>query len=275
MAKKNKSTKEMPVPIPQKKKRGEKIFLIIALILAIICLLSSIGTHFLLFKNNNENNERAAYPAYYYPSFVSFNNKTFVLMYVPAVNDNGKGVITTLGVEAMPGSGKVLVDIDNLVFWDDTQTSIRTAKTVTHYITNKDINKYDLVYAINTNASMIGGPSAGAAIAIATIAAIENKKLRDDVMITGAISPDGSIEPVSAVSAKAAAAKQINMSLFLVPPGQSTEIVYDITKKCSMIDNIEYCSIEQVPRKIDISKEVGIKIVEVSTVEEALKYFFY
>ncbi len=210
---------------------------------------------------------------YYYPQFVSFDNSTFVSMYMPAVDDNGKGVITTLGVESVKGTGKVLVDIENLVFWDDTQTSIRTAKIVAREITGKDLSKYDLIYNIHTNATMIGGPSAGAAITIATIAAIENKKLRDDVMITGSIDSDGIIGPVSGVSAKAQAAKQINVTTFLVAKGQSVEKVYDIIKKCTKTGNTEYCSIEQTPRLINIAQEVGIKVVEVETIEEAIRYF--
>lgn len=254
------------------KKRTESrtltILLIIIMSILIVFLIISLTQFKISYQDTGETKTE-----YYYPQFVSFDNSTYISMYMPAVDDNGKGVITTLGVESIKGTGKVLVDIENLVFWDDTQTSIRTAKLVAKEITGKDLSKYDLIYNIHTNASMVGGPSAGAAITIATIAALENKKLRDDVMITGSVNSDGSIGQVSGVSAKARAAKQINVSIFLVPKEQSVEKVYDITKKCTKTGEIEYCSVQQTPRFINIAQDVGIKIVEVETIEEALRYF--
>jgi len=47
-------------------------------------------------------------------------NSTRAIAYLPAVDKNGSGVITTLVVEAVQGSGRTLVDIDNLLFWADT-----------------------------------------------------------------------------------------------------------------------------------------------------------
>jgi uncharacterized protein len=121
---------------------------------------------------------------------------------------------------------------------------------------------------------MVGGPSAGAAITIATIAALENKSINEKVMITGSVDSDGKIGRVSSISAKAEAAKQINVTTMLVPYGQSIEIVYEISKNCQNIGSLEYCSIEQTPRPVDISEQVGIEIKEVRTVEEAMQYFF-
>jgi predicted S18 family serine protease len=77
---------------------------------------------------------------------------------IPAIaNINGKktGVITTLKVSAIPGEGRTLTNIENLLFWIDTQSSIRVAKHVAQRITNKDISKIDLIYTIKSNASII------------------------------------------------------------------------------------------------------------------------
>src|SRR3972149_7032809 len=130
-----------------------------------------------------------------------------VSLNVPAVDNDGKGVVTTLKVDAKPGNGKVLVDVNQLLFWTDTQYSIQTAKNVAHQITGVDLSKVDLTYSIETTAPVIEGPSAGAALTIATIAALENKPLNKSVMITGTINADGTIGDVGAVSAKANAAK--------------------------------------------------------------------
>jgi uncharacterized protein len=196
-----------------------------------------------------------------------------VALKVPAVDNEGKGVVTRLLVEAQPGQGRVLTDINNLLFWIDTQYSIQIAKKVAENITKINVSSVDLIYAIETNASLIEGPSAGAALTVATIAALENKTINQSVMITGTINPDGSIGEVGAVAEKAKASKDVGATLFLVPKGQGTEINYKPVQKCEKIGPITYCTVTYTTEKIDISKSIGIEVKEVSTIEEALKYF--
>src|SRR5439155_3026293 len=76
-------------------------------------------------------------------------------IYVPAVDNNGNGVVSTLKVQAIPGSGKILVNIDQLSYFLDTQTSIRTASQVASKYANFDLSKVDLVYSIDTPAQVI------------------------------------------------------------------------------------------------------------------------
>jgi len=201
-------------------------------------------------------------------------NATQATTLLPAIDKEGNGVLTLLVVEAVPGSGRTLVDIDSLLFWDDTQHSIRIAKKVAEDISGIDADNYDFVYNIYANASVIGGESAGAAITIATISVMENKKLRDDVVITGTVNHDGTIGPVQAILPKAKAAGEAGANIFLVPLLQGQEIVYETQQHCEKFGPTEYCTTEQVPRKVNISEETGIEVIEVGTIEEALKYFF-
>ncbi|MGB9708156.1 MAG: S16 family serine protease [Candidatus Pacearchaeota archaeon] len=201
-------------------------------------------------------------------------NSTQATAFLPAVDNEGNGVITLLAVEAVKGSGRTLVDIDNLLFWGDTQHSIRIAKNVAENITGVDISNYDIVYNIYANASIIGGESAGAAITLATIAVLQNKSLRDDVIITGTINHDGSIGPVQAILPKAKAAKANNATIFLVPVLQSREVTYETRKHCEKFGVTEYCTEEQVPVRVNVSEEAGIQVIEVSTISEAMQYFF-
>jgi len=206
--------------------------------------------------------------------FVSLDGSTRVEMKIPAVDSEGEGVNTVLTVEASPGTGRTLTDIDNLLFWADTQHSIRIARRVAENITKKRVDDYDIVYTIEANASLIGGPSAGAALVIATIAALEGRELRDDVMITGGINHDGTISPVSAILEKAKAARSAGATLFLVPLLQSRDVVYEESEHCEVFGYSEICTTETRPRKIDVSKEAGIEVREVETVEDAMGYFF-
>jgi len=199
--------------------------------------------------------------------------RNIVSLQAPAIDDEGKGVSTTLTVESVPGKGRVLTDIDHILFFMDTQNSIQIAKSVAENITGFNMSKVDLIYQIETNATAIGGPSAGAALTIATIAVVENKTLNPKVGITGTINPDGTIGAVGGIEEKARASKEVGIELFLVPEGQGTEITYTPKKECRQIGPILYCTTEYLTKETDISKSVNITVKEVSTVEEALKYF--
>ena len=205
--------------------------------------------------------------------FVSLGNSTLITMNLPAVDAAGNGVATILSVEAVPGSGRTLTDIENLLFWADTQQSIRMARFVANNISNKNVNTHDLIYTIKANASLIGGPSAGAAITIATIFALRREKPREDIMITGTINHDGSIGPVSAILEKAKASKQAGANIFLVPLLQSRDVVYETTEHCEKFGYTEICQTESIPRKIDVASEAGIQVIEVANINDALEYF--
>src|SRR4030043_1655504 len=59
--------------------------------------------------------------------FVAIGNETVVTMRLPAVDATGHGVLTDMAVEVRNGTGRILVDINNLFFWADTQQRIKLA----------------------------------------------------------------------------------------------------------------------------------------------------
>lgn len=200
-------------------------------------------------------------------------SKRSIRMVVPAVDSEGNGVTATLQATLVPGEGRALANVNQILFWVDTQHSIRTALRVAENITGISIKNYDMIYSIETNASIIEGPSAGAALTILTVAALENKTLNASVMITGTINHDGTIGPVSQIIEKAEVAKNNDVTLFLVPIGQGIQTTYKEEKHCERYGFVEFCTTELKPEKISVGEKVGIDIKEVSTIQEALKYF--
>ena len=216
----------------------------------------------------------SSYTALTAPDIINPEGEIFVSsLLLPAVDADGNGVTTSLDVQLLEGQGRALANIDKLLFWTDTQNSIRTARAVSEMVTGKDMTQYDLVYTIRANASVIEGPSAGAALTIATIAALEKQPLNTSVMITGTINNDGSIGLVGEVLQKAKAAKDIGAEVFLVPPTQSSEIRYSSERSCENIGWSQVCTVEQIPERVQIEQEAGISVVEVANVQEAMKYF--
>ena len=202
-----------------------------------------------------------------------YNDSSMVTMRVPAVDKDGKGVMATLSVDTKPGIGMTLVDINQILFWVDTQDSIRTAKIVARDVTGVDLSKYDIIYSIQANASAIEGPSAGAAMAIATILELENKTFNKNVTITGTLNEKGEIGKVSGIVAKAEATETAGMNLLIVPTGQKIYTVYKQEKSCEDYLLTKICRSVTKPEDVDVEEEVGIRVIEAGNIQEALKYF--
>lgn len=143
------------------------------------------------------------------------------------VDQSGNGVIIPLEVKIVGGNGSISVNIKNVDLQAGVQSSIRTAADVAEDYTNRDLGSRDVTVSfINEDDAIVSvdGTSAGGAITATIIAAIQNKTMRNDVLMTGTINSDGSIGPVGSVSTKAQAAKDYGASIFLVPSGQRVSL---------------------------------------------------
>lgn len=191
---------------------------------------------------------------------------------VPAVDQSGQGTVSRISVRAMQGTGQILADINSVLFFVDTQNSIRVAKEVAQNYTGIDLSRVDLVFSVHTNASVIEGPSAGAALAVATIAALVKRQPRENILITGVIYPDGRIGAAGGIEKKAAAAKRHGAVLFLVPQGNIFENGFEKIRSCGQYEGFAYCETNYTPKGFGLDGN-GLKVSGVSNINDALKYF--
>ncbi|MBS3168086.1 hypothetical protein J4216_03120 [Candidatus Woesearchaeota archaeon] len=195
------------------------------------------------------------------------NTKEMTLL---GVTSEGRGMPVKMTVEVKPGNGLVLVNIDNVLADYLTQLSARTAAKVASNITRISLSNMDVIYNIKANAEVVAGPSAGAAMTIATIAAIQNKDIDHNVLVTGGVDENGIITQVGNIKEKARAAKDINATTFIIPQA-AYNVGYEKTKSCKILDNLEYCQIQFLPKEEDLSKALEINTLPIKTVEEAAK----
>ena len=200
-----------------------------------------------------------------------FSNK--VEIFLPAVEEEGYGTMAWLEVGINEGEGRVLLNINDISFLEDTQESVRIAKSVAERTTNIDTSNYDIIYSFNANASKIEGPSAGPAIAITTSIVLKNKTINKSVTITGYLREDGTIGKVSGILEKAESAKRNQIKLLLIPVGQKIQTKVETEKNCENGFLKTYCKTETISKKVDIQEEFGIDVIEVENISEALKYF--
>jgi uncharacterized protein len=205
------------------------------------------------------------------------DGEVHIEMTLPAVDNTGQGVTGKLITIVKPGTGRIFFDVTSVLGQPDTQESGRVAAQVAAEYTHLELGSYDIFYTIEVNASVIEGPSAGAAMAIAVAAGMQNISIDPHVVITGIINEDGRIYPVGAIKQKAFAAKQSGATKFLVPSNMSTEFQTSKQKQCKeesfdgMI--VQKCDITYSPEEVNIGKDVGIDVIEVATIEDAFREF--
>jgi len=205
------------------------------------------------------------------PTYQNYSASTNVLA---VKGDGSSGVMGKVIIEIQSGNGRVLMNT-NPFLEPDTQYSAETAVSVAQNITGKSLKDRDVIVSFDMTGQVLGGPSAGAAMTVATIAAIEEKQVRKDVAITGTIEQSGNIGRIGGVLEKAEAAGENGIKLFLVPEGEGILTYYEqqlTTKKVSpgfVIRKINY-----VPKTLDLNNytmtQWGMKTEEVSTINDAV-----
>ncbi len=185
--------------------------------------------------------------------------------------ENPSGAVINITISVTPGDGKVFVSTTPFTEID-MQGSAQLAALTACDLLGIDFTKYDFYYVIEADAPIVGGPSAGAVMTVGTIAALKGLKLNPDVYMTGMIYPDGFIGPVGGLTYKLDAAAKHGGKIFLVPKGQTKVYVEEKEEKRLGMVYI----ITPVTKVIDLVKygmEKGVKVYEVETINDALKFY--
>ncbi len=188
-----------------------------------------------------------------------------------STQDGEQGILLFARVIATNGTGHVFVDTSPYT-QVDLQGSARLAAMVASDVLGIDQRAYDFYYIIDISSPIIGGPSAGGALTVATIAAVKNWTIKPDVVMTGMINPDESIGPVGGIPYKLEAAAAQNYTLFLVPEGQGTVTLQKLITRAKgsvIISN----DVEETVDVIKLGQELNVTVKEVSTIQEAVMIF--
>ena len=207
------------------------------------------------------------------PTEAQFVNESRVTIKAVAVTSGAKpqGAVINITVIVTPGNGKVFVS--TIPYTEiDMQGSAQLAALTACDLLGIDFMRHDFFYVIEADAPIVGGPSAGGVMCVATIAALKNLSIKDDVFMTGMIYPDGFIGPVGGIPYKLEAAASCGAKYFLIPKGQ--RIVYVHEKKEERKG--PFIFISSVTKPVDVveyGKQLGVDVVEVEAVEQALAYY--
>lgn len=125
-----------------------------------------------------------------------------------------------------------------------TKDSLFNAASVVRQITGEDLADYD-VHVNVVGGGAVDGPSAGLALCLGIISAMQSIALRQDLAVTGEISIQGKVKPVGGLVEKIYGAKQAGMKAVIIPRDNTGEVPHGLK---------------------------GIKVIPVATVKEALEH---
>lgn len=158
---------------------------------------------------------------------------------------NGEGDVLGLETEVQLGDGEVSVTVNKVLFQNTTQISVNRAWKVSEEYTEMDLSQFDGEVRIDHGYEgylSVTGDSGGSAFAITFIAALKNKTINKDILITGSLGSDGGIERVGEAEEKVKAAREFGAEKVLVPAGSNVEVsgivveeVSDITEAAEII----------------------------------------
>jgi uncharacterized protein len=202
-----------------------------------------------------------------------------VTVYAPAVASTESGyvgVISTVTVTIQSnGSGRVFVDTLPLTEVDmqgSARLAVKVASALVKNDENSDVDpsEFDYFFVVRTSSPVIGGPSAGGIMTVATISLLEGWEMDNRTVMTGMINPDGSIGPIGGIPQKIDAAYSVGANHFLIPKGQGT-----YTEMVATTVNGWVTTVKPVTRNIADYAMVnyGMAVTEVADINEALGNF--
>jgi len=177
-----------------------------------------------------------------------------------AVTSSDDALEAHLTILVKPGTGKIWSSVGPLVGTSTQHTERISVSLAKNYFDSVD--SYDYHFDINSNASIVEGPSAGAAMALLLVSMLQDKPLPDYVAVTGQIAEDGTIGPVGGVFEKAKKASDTGKKIFLIPEGEAFQM-HKFPDGVKTVNLVDYAF-----------SEWGIKVLEVQNIDEALELAF-
>ncbi len=185
------------------------------------------------------------------------------------------GSTADLYLRTQEGSGGVYIDTFPLTKLD-TQLSTRFAQQIACDFLEQECLDMDFFYTIRSDATIIGGPSAGAALTTLTVALLDDLTINESVAISGTISVGGLIGSVGSLVGKIDAAQAVGMTKVLIPKGTRYEPKQEPLYNALLFDS--NASFYRTNNETDIEeidlyeygKFRGVEVKEVGTLQEAV-----
>ncbi|MBI2550464.1 hypothetical protein HYV83_04775 [Candidatus Woesearchaeota archaeon] len=193
------------------------------------------------------------------------DGREYSLKLLAVSQEENIGITANLFLRISPGTGNVFIESEPVTKLD-TRISTKLAKEIACQSLpgfSERCDSYDFFYTIDANASLIGGPSAGAAAAALAIAAVDDAPISQSVAVTGTINSGGLVGQVGGLKSKIDAAAEAGLAEVLIPDGERYA-------KIIVVNSSTKANSTQALDLVEYGKPFRINVVEVSSLEETL-----
>lgn len=153
----------------------------------------------------------------------------------PAVSEDGRGVLVPFSITLRPGTGRVLVDIQNAFYKEDVENSIRKSRVIAAREVGFNPNAFDLEFRIAGAERVVGGESAGALFTAAIAAAFLGRKMRSDAIASAGVKENGELASVEGVEEKILSASEAGVKYFIIAEKQEVRNEGEFSKRVSLV----------------------------------------
>lgn len=140
-----------------------------------------------------------------------------------AQETTGDGMLTVTGIAEEENAGNQMRSIRRKSM---ARSSVDNVMTVLRHL-KVPVDRFD-IHVNFPGGTPIDGPSAGSAIATAIYSAVNQRKVKNDVAITGELSIWGKLKPVGGVPSKVAAAEEAGVTEAFVPKDNDETVLHQI-----------------------------------------------
>ena len=163
------------------------------------------------------------------------------------------GDIVSVEATLMPGEGKLdMTGQLQEVMRESVQTAVAYLRSRAEYfdISKDTFEKFDIHIHVPEGAVPKDGPSAGITVATAILSAINGKKIRKDIAMTGEITLRGHVLPIGGLKEKALAAYR-NGIVDIIMPDENEKDLADVPSEIR--DNITWHQVSDITQVIDLA----------------------
>ncbi|AXF55806.1 ATP-dependent protease LonB [Salicibibacter kimchii] len=134
-----------------------------------------------------------------------------------------EGMLTVTGIAEEENAGNQMRSIRRKSM---ARSSVDNVMTVLRHL-KVPVDSYD-IHVNFPGGTPIDGPSAGSAIATAIYSAVNQRKVKNDVAITGELSIWGKLKPVGGVPSKVAAAEEAGVTKAFIPKDNDETVLHQV-----------------------------------------------
>ena len=147
--------------------------------------------------------------------------------HLPAVDSSDRGFVIGVEFAFSEGSGELFVDLDGVEVRHDIQLALREAVQTSTRLTGRSLSALSTHVTFETPRSeriALRGKSWEAGLTVALTAALRQRPLDEETLITGIVDSEGALLPVGGIEGKARAARRFGATELVIPDGQHTDV---------------------------------------------------